>query len=66
VLDLMTGRLGLDPEQVSVAGYGEYRPAEKNDTAAGRSANRRVDIVILSRSATALEPRQDVGNQPLP
>jgi chemotaxis protein MotB len=31
-----------------VIGFGEYRPAQPNDTASGRDANRRVVIVILA------------------
>ena len=36
------------PEHLSVAGYAEYHPATSNATAAGRSRNRRVDIVLLA------------------
>jgi chemotaxis protein MotB len=39
---------GLDPSRVSVAGYGEYRPIASNGTPEGQSANRRVDILVLS------------------
>ena len=28
----------------SVSGYGQYRPVERNDTVAGRAANRRIDL----------------------
>jgi chemotaxis protein MotB len=41
-------RAGLSPERLSVIGFGEYRPAESNDTVAGRNINRRVVIVILA------------------
>jgi len=41
-------RSGLDPTRLSVIGFGENRPAQSNDTAAGRDANRRVVIVILA------------------
>jgi chemotaxis protein MotB len=41
-------RSGIAPSRLSVIGFGEYRPAQPNDTAAGRNANRRVVIVILA------------------
>jgi len=39
---------GVAPGRLSVIGFGENRPLKPNDTAAGRDANRRVVIVILS------------------
>lgn len=49
---------GLAQQRLSVAGYGEYRPVATNETAEGRSHNRRVDIVVLSlRFASEQEPR---------
>ncbi|HSN65874.1 MAG TPA: flagellar motor protein MotB [Fusibacter sp.] len=36
------------PSRLSASGYSEYHPIESNDTATGRSANRRVDIVVES------------------
>ncbi len=36
----------LDPARFAAAGYGEYAPLTGNDEEAGRSMNRRVDIVI--------------------
>jgi chemotaxis protein MotB len=62
VLDLLVGRFGIPPERVSVTGYGDQRPIETNDTTEGRGANRRVDIVILSRSAALMAPRQAIEN----
>src|SRR5262245_15890625 len=41
-------RAGLEPKRLSVIGFGENRPTQSNDTAAGRDANRRVVIVILA------------------
>ena len=38
---------GVDPSRLAVIGLGEYRPAQSNDTPAGRNANRRVLLVIL-------------------
>lgn len=39
---------GISPERLAVIGYGEHRPIQTNATAAGRNANRRVVLVILS------------------
>jgi chemotaxis protein MotB len=41
-------RGGISPARLSVIGFGEFRPAQSNDTAKGRIANRRVIIVILA------------------
>ncbi len=37
---------GIDPDRLILAGYGEFRPLDSNDTPAGRSKNRRVEIVF--------------------
>lgn len=41
-------KAGMDPARLAVIGLAEYRPAQPNDTPQGRSANRRVLLVILS------------------
>ena len=38
---------GLPPPRLSVAAFGEQRPAQSNDTPEGRNANRRVLVVVL-------------------
>ncbi len=47
----------LPPEQLSAAGYGEYRPVARNDTEEGRRKNRRVDVVLLRAGLGEGEPR---------
>lgn len=37
---------GISANRISVAGYGESRPVASNETVQGRSANRRVEILI--------------------
>lgn len=38
---------GVEPTRISAVGYGEQLPIATNETAAGRQANRRVEIVVL-------------------
>jgi chemotaxis protein MotB len=49
VLSFLLAR-GVPPRRLSLAGYADQRPLTTNATAAGRSRNRRVDIVVLRRS----------------
>jgi chemotaxis protein MotB len=37
---------GVAPERLAALGYGEYRPRETNETAAGRAKNRRVEVFL--------------------
>lgn len=41
---------GLNPNKLSVAGFGEHRPIYENSTPEGRARNRRVDVVLLADS----------------
>lgn len=38
---------GVNPNNISAAGYAEYRPSETNDTKEGQAANRRIEITLL-------------------
>lgn len=42
---------GVDPERLAAVGYGQYQPLARNDTAEGRSRNRRV-VLLISRDAS--------------
>ena len=44
--------------RLTVAGYADNVPVAANDSADGRSRNRRVDIVILNETGSAAEPAQ--------
>lgn len=48
VVEFLISQGNVDPNRLSSIGYGEYRPVKSNDTEEGRSANRRVDILILN------------------
>ncbi|MFT3915821.1 MAG: OmpA family protein [Anaeromyxobacteraceae bacterium] len=51
---------GLDPARLAAAGYGEYRPIAPNDSAEGRSQNRRIEILLAPAGEappTAAAPR---------
>lgn len=52
---------GIDPKQLSVAGYGAHRPVAENTTLEGRQSNRRVEVVIL-RDAWSEPPPTDIDN----
>ena len=47
---------GVEPSQVMAQGFGETHPVATNDEAAGRQANRRVEVV-LSDEQGAITPR---------
>jgi chemotaxis protein MotB len=49
VMKFLVEKDGFDPKKISVAGYGEYRPIADNSTVTGRRANRRVDLVVVSK-----------------
>jgi len=57
VISYMIEKFGLQPDQLSAAGYAEYRPVAANDTADGRASNRRVDVVVLNSAAAQEEPK---------
>jgi chemotaxis protein MotB len=54
----------IPPERISTAGYAEFHPVASNNTAEGRSENRRVDLVVLPRTKINLstpEPANPTG-----
>ena len=38
---------GVDPTKLSAAAFGPYQPVASNDTAEGRSRNRRIEIILV-------------------
>lgn len=43
------GLSGVNPQQLYVQGFSEYRPQKANDSAENRQANRRVEIALINR-----------------
>jgi chemotaxis protein MotB len=56
MLQLLTTQFGVSEYQLAVVGYADTHPIEDNDTEEHRLHNRRVDVVILSRTGTQAEP----------
>lgn len=54
---------GMPGERVSAASFGEYKPASDNDSKEGRSANRRIEIVLVPdlTSLPGFEELNDLG-----
>lgn len=46
IKDYFVMELSVDGSLITAIGYGETRPLETNDTAAGRARNRRVEFII--------------------
>ena len=56
IVQYLVGAYDYEPERMSAAGYGEFKPVADNSTAEGRAKNRRVDIVLLSGGSELMEP----------
>ena len=57
VVHLLTD-MNVDPENISAAGFGEFRPRADNETEEGRQLNRRIEIIML--------PNLDILSNELP
>lgn len=55
VAQILIDKAGIKPERLSAIGYGEYRPKDDNNTAKGKSNNRRVDILIMNSKFNEVE-----------
>lgn len=61
VIKYMINNTQISPERLSASGYGEYKPIANNKDAAGKSKNRRVDIVVLKSLEATTEPSSTTG-----
>jgi chemotaxis protein MotB len=55
IADFLVREGNVTPQRVSAIGYGEFRPIASNSTDAGRSRNRRVEIILLAKKYDATE-----------
>jgi chemotaxis protein MotB len=59
---------GMDPKNLSAAGFGEFAPVESNDTPDGRGKNRRIEIALVPNldelATVASEPTSAVAAPP--
>jgi chemotaxis protein MotB len=46
VADYLSGTGGVPAARLSVSGYADTRPLDNNDSAAGRSRNRRIEVIV--------------------
>ncbi len=56
MLELFSSRCNVPQQRLAVAGYADTAPVDSNDTAEGRTHNRRVDIVILAMQVAMKAP----------
>lgn len=49
VVQALQNQYGIDPKRMTAGGRGEYNPVASNDTEAGRSLNRRTQIIITPK-----------------
>jgi outer membrane protein OmpA-like peptidoglycan-associated protein len=66
IVRLLIVRDGFIPDHLSAAGYAEYHPIASNRTLEGRGANRRVDIIILSKfvsGGTAFQSKTEAKSE---
>jgi len=59
----LSEQLGLQPNQVSVAGYGSGKPLSRNSNSENRAKNRRVEVNILAASNGMSIAQADSGDQ---
>jgi len=49
IVSLIVGNASIDPNRITAAGRGEFAPLGPNDTANGRAANRRIEVILTPK-----------------
>ena len=56
--------MGVPPQQISAAGYGEHKPIADNSTEEGRAKNRRIEILVKYKEFSAPDWTEPSPNAP--
>jgi len=56
IMKIFLSNFDFSPGNISIAGYGEYRPIASNDSYEGRQKNRRIDIVLMGLTENRVMP----------
>jgi len=59
IVRILTSSSSIDPERLTAAGKGEFVPIQSNITSAGRSANRRIEIILTPKLYDLYELLED-------
>ena len=64
LLEIFATKYNVPRDRMSIGGYADTAPIDSNDTIAGRTRNRRCDVIILNETGALAEPESHVGIQP--
>ena len=59
IVRILTSSSSIDPERLTAAGKGEFVPIQSNSTSVGRSANRRIEIILTPKLYDLYELLED-------
>ena len=59
IVRILTSSSSINPERLTAAGKGEFVPIQTNSTAEGRSANRRIEIILTPKLYDLYELLED-------
>ena len=59
IVRILTSSSSIDPERLTAAGKGEFVPIQSNSTSLGRSANRRIEIILTPKLYDLYELLED-------
>ena len=59
IVRILTSSSSIDPERLTAAGKGEFVPIQSNSTTVGRSANRRIEIILTPKLYDLYELLED-------